>query len=229
MSAALLRRQVALWRSTQLYEALSRPPTNHLAQGACHSSTCSQRVNQSKRAAASAQKPSGSSWARWYTAGSRTTAAAANSPGGGKRGRVLRGAGRRNPAGTRPPPTPTREPPETPGAGGGKGARPRPRLDIAQHWSTGVTDQLDAASRPRSASGVVAFESAPRNTPLIRLAPPTSTRHAHASGSEDASPMPVIASPHASTARMTPHPCRWTRRVHPLVAEARSPPTAGAA
>ena len=39
ISAALLRRWVWMWRSTQLTQRLVLPPPNHLAKGGVHSST----------------------------------------------------------------------------------------------------------------------------------------------------------------------------------------------
>ena len=49
------------WRSTALWQTLSFPPTNHLANGSSHSRTVSQGSNQSTSSAAClAQKASGS-------------------------------------------------------------------------------------------------------------------------------------------------------------------------
>src|ERR1041384_8080607 len=58
--AALFLRQVATWRSRQFSERLSTPPRNHLAKGAFHSTTLSQRRDQRSVSAWRAQKPSGS-------------------------------------------------------------------------------------------------------------------------------------------------------------------------
>ncbi len=53
------------WRSTQLYAALSLPPTYHLANGGLSQSTTrSHFVSQSSRSAASAQNASRSEAAR---------------------------------------------------------------------------------------------------------------------------------------------------------------------
>ena len=88
MIAALFLFGPSQWRSTQLYEALSWPPTNHLANGGFQSSTLSQGLNQSSASACSAQKPSGSSLARfqsaWYCSRLEMWACRANSGGGGK-------------------------------------------------------------------------------------------------------------------------------------------------
>ncbi len=54
-SAALLRRAVPMWRSTQFTDALSFPPMNHCAWGGCQSSTCFQGVIHSSFAASPAQ------------------------------------------------------------------------------------------------------------------------------------------------------------------------------
>src|SRR5262249_11678930 len=86
--AALLRRGPARWRSRQLTLALMRPPSNQRACGSFQVSTLSQRLNQASDSACSAQKPSGSSSARFqscsYAATLPTCALAANSAGGGK-------------------------------------------------------------------------------------------------------------------------------------------------
>src|ERR1700761_3231705 len=71
-------------RSTQLYDAFSSPPTNHLANGAFHSSTVSQGFAQVSRLACSSQKPSRSALARSY-ASALTLAASASSSGGSNR------------------------------------------------------------------------------------------------------------------------------------------------
>src|ERR1700722_2355965 len=64
--AALFLRQVATWRSRQLYEMFSSPPRNHFANGSFHSSTRSQGLNQCSSCAILAQNPSGSSFASLY-------------------------------------------------------------------------------------------------------------------------------------------------------------------
>ena len=48
----------ATWRSRQLYETFSVPPTNHLANGRSHSSTVSHRFDQSSASACRAQNAS---------------------------------------------------------------------------------------------------------------------------------------------------------------------------
>src|SRR5487761_1221898 len=60
----------ATGRSRQLYETLSVPPVNQRAKGSSHSSTLSQGENQSREAACSAQKASGSATAFSYIEGS---------------------------------------------------------------------------------------------------------------------------------------------------------------
>jgi hypothetical protein len=60
MIAALFFRQVFVWRSTQLADALILPPTNHLAQGTSHSRTVLYGSIQSRFLACSAQNASGS-------------------------------------------------------------------------------------------------------------------------------------------------------------------------
>src|SRR5207247_2045133 len=76
------------WRSRQLALALICPPTNHLACGSFHSSTLVQRLIHVSDSACSAQKPSGSSLARWksfsYSSRLLRCAFAAKSAGGGK-------------------------------------------------------------------------------------------------------------------------------------------------
>src|SRR6185503_563802 len=58
ISAALLRVGVSMWRSMQLYETFSFPPTNHFACGGFHSHTVDHGLNQCSCLACSAQKPS---------------------------------------------------------------------------------------------------------------------------------------------------------------------------
>ena len=53
-------RPAATWRSTQLTATLSLPPTNHLANGRFHSSTCVHGVSHVSRLAWAAQKARGS-------------------------------------------------------------------------------------------------------------------------------------------------------------------------
>src|SRR5215218_8253680 len=78
-------RPASTWRSRQLYETLSRPPTNHLANGGFdQSSTWSHLRNQCSCSACCAQNPSGSASAASYTDGSETTAPSRKSSGGGK-------------------------------------------------------------------------------------------------------------------------------------------------
>src|ERR1700678_2143863 len=88
MMAALFLRQVATWRSRQLYERLILPPRNHFAHGAFHSSTLSHGLNQWSSRATSAQKPSGSAAARAqilsYSSLLWMWAFLLNSAGGGK-------------------------------------------------------------------------------------------------------------------------------------------------
>src|SRR5438105_8749373 len=87
MMAALFLRGPSRWRSMQLYAALSVRPTNHWACGSFHSRTRSHLRNQVSAPACSAQKPSGSSAARFhsasYSAALLMCAWAANSAGGG--------------------------------------------------------------------------------------------------------------------------------------------------
>ena len=56
------------WRSTQLWQAFSVPPSNQRASGHCQSSTEVKGVNQSKPRATSPQKPAGSSIERCQSA-----------------------------------------------------------------------------------------------------------------------------------------------------------------
>ena len=73
------------WRSRQLYDTLSRPPTNHRANGSSHSSVVWKSWSQVRRSrACSAQKASGSAPARSYSPGSDTAARSTNDAGGGK-------------------------------------------------------------------------------------------------------------------------------------------------
>ena len=82
------RRPASTCRSTQLYAALSLPPTNHLANGGLFQSrTRSHFWSQSSRSACSAQNASRSASARSYVS-AFTLALAASSAGGSKR-RVL--------------------------------------------------------------------------------------------------------------------------------------------
>src|SRR5262245_1438028 len=59
MMAALFFRPLLTWRSRQLYDALSFPPMNHLAQGESHSSTFFHGLNHSNSLAALAQNACG--------------------------------------------------------------------------------------------------------------------------------------------------------------------------
>ncbi len=58
-------RPASTWRSTQLTETLSRPPTNHEAKGRSHSTTWFHGSAQVSRRACSAQKARGLSAASW--------------------------------------------------------------------------------------------------------------------------------------------------------------------
>ena len=86
--ATLSLRAPRAWRSTQLWERLSLPLTNHLAWAASPSMTLVQGVNQSSSFAASAQNSSGCSTLRRYMSSYWARlliwAFAANSAGGGK-------------------------------------------------------------------------------------------------------------------------------------------------
>src|SRR5262245_40437185 len=72
----------------QLWLTLICPPTNHLANGGCQSSTCRQGRDQSTAWAISPQKADGSSLARFQSVSDsvrlETCAWPANSGGGGK-------------------------------------------------------------------------------------------------------------------------------------------------
>ena len=59
ISAALVRRAVVTWRSRQLSETLSLPPTNHLAYGGFHSSAFFHGLNQCSSRARASQKRTG--------------------------------------------------------------------------------------------------------------------------------------------------------------------------
>ncbi len=87
MSAALFRVGVFRCASRQLYEALVRPPTNHLANGSFHWSTLEYGLNQCNSPARRPQKPSISPAASFhrssYSASDLMPALAANSAGGG--------------------------------------------------------------------------------------------------------------------------------------------------
>ena len=88
------------------------------------------------------------------------------------------------------------------------------------------------ASRPRSRSGIVSFQSAPRNTPEIASAPPASARHSNASHSASASPNSAIATPQPRPRARSRGRCGARARVQPLVtiddhrADAAAPRTA---
>ena len=74
----------ATWRSRQLYDTLSWPPKNHLANGRSHSSVVWKSVCQSSRSRAwPAQNASKSAAASSYIDRSPAWAAAAKSGGGG--------------------------------------------------------------------------------------------------------------------------------------------------
>src|SRR5436190_24086540 len=83
MSAALVRRAVLMWQSTQVTETLSFPPTNHFACGGSQSRTVSHFLNHSSSLACSSQNPSGSVVARSYIDLSDTCALRAKDFGGG--------------------------------------------------------------------------------------------------------------------------------------------------
>src|SRR6476646_9013428 len=87
MMAGLFLRPVSIWRSTQLYERLNCPPTNHFAQGQFHSSTVSHFLNQCSSLATRDQNLSGSStdslYRRSYSSMLLTCACWLNSAGGG--------------------------------------------------------------------------------------------------------------------------------------------------
>ena len=59
MRAAFVRRGPVTWRSRQLWETLSLPPTNHLAYGGFHSSAFRHGLNQSSAFASFSQKRTG--------------------------------------------------------------------------------------------------------------------------------------------------------------------------
>src|SRR5438552_3400194 len=87
MMAGLSPCPAATWRSTQLWQILMRPPRNHFAYGAFHSSTRSHDLNQSSSLrACSAQNVSGSAIERLYISrycsNEEIRARAANSAGG---------------------------------------------------------------------------------------------------------------------------------------------------
>src|SRR5690349_11961218 len=71
-----------MWRSTQLTEALSVPPTNHLTCGGVHSSTRLHGVDHSRSPAIFAQNASGSLSASAYSSVDETCALRRNSAGG---------------------------------------------------------------------------------------------------------------------------------------------------
>src|SRR5215469_7650074 len=83
---AVLSGLAAACRSTQLYEALSLPPTNHFQNGALLvSRTASQRLSQSSRSAYSVKQSGNlSSVNRSKIAGSLAFACCTNAGGGGK-------------------------------------------------------------------------------------------------------------------------------------------------
>ena len=82
--ATLSPRPAATWRSRQLYDTLSWPPTNHLAKGRSHSRVVWKSVSQSSRSRAWwAQNASKSAAASSYIDWSDTSAAAAKPGGGG--------------------------------------------------------------------------------------------------------------------------------------------------
>src|SRR5258708_34747028 len=64
--AALFRRDVSMWRSTQLTETFIFPPMNHFAWGGVHSSTVSPFLNHSSSSACDAPKACGPLMARSY-------------------------------------------------------------------------------------------------------------------------------------------------------------------
>ena len=63
-NATLSPPPASTWRSRQLYEALSMPPSNHVTHGGFQSITVSQRRYQESRSACSAQNASRSAFAR---------------------------------------------------------------------------------------------------------------------------------------------------------------------
>src|ERR1035437_7971269 len=82
--ATLSPRPASTWRSTQLEEALSPPPTTHLAKGASvHSRVLSKSLDHVRNdRACSAQKPSWSAEAAAYSSALPLAFVAKSAPGG---------------------------------------------------------------------------------------------------------------------------------------------------
>ncbi len=78
-------------------------------------------------------------------------------------------------------------------------------------------------------SGIVWFQTVERKMPLIMSAAPARARKTSATHRFVTSPKTAIASPQEPAAQMIASPCRWTRAAQPLVSEATSAPTDGAA
>ena len=65
-----------------------------------------------------------------------------------------------------------------------------------------------------------------RKIPLMASEAPATARPTSARGSDAVSPKSVMPSPQHVAARITPHPCRCTREVQPLVTTASALPAA---
>src|SRR5512138_2609039 len=84
-SATRSPRPASTWRSRQLYDTLSVPPTNHLANGGSHSRiVCHSSYQLTSSAAWRAQNPCQSFSASSYTSAPVTSASALKVSGGGK-------------------------------------------------------------------------------------------------------------------------------------------------